>query len=140
MAKHHHTCSVFRKSTCRNPPHHQSQDTRVQNHLKAARITAIAKPSTGTRSSFMLNLWGVGAKGGQRVWTACYHCPPCPMSSTDTLGVHKASITATQTADSLLGISDSVGTVRVGRRGNSSPMQNFTAKQSCNFLLVRVLV
>jgi len=62
------------------------------------------------------------------------------MSSTDTLGVHKASITATQTADSLLGISDSVGTVRVGRRGNSSSMQNFTAKQSCNFLLVRVLV
>lgn len=105
-------------------------------------ITAITNLSMGTWSSFILILWGGGGEGGtkhQRVWTVCY-CPLDLMTLTDTFRGQKASITGTQTTDFLLELSDGVRTVHVGRGGDSRSMQNFIAKQSCTFLLVRVLV
>lgn len=109
---------------------------KIRGISKQCLLTAIARLSIGTRSSFMLIL----CKRRQKVWTACCCCPPCLTTLMDMFRVQKASITATQTTDFLLDLSDGICTVHVGSRGDSSSKLNFMAKQSWNFLLVRVLV
>lgn len=79
-------------------------------------------------------------KRRQRVWTSCSCCLLCLTTLMDTFRAQKASITATQSTGFLLHLSDGICTVHVGRGGDSSSIQDFTAKQRCHFLLVRVLV
>lgn len=70
-----------------------------------------------------------------RIWATCYCCLPSLMILTYVFRVWEESTTATPTPNFLLDISDGICIAHTGTGGDSSSMQHFIAKQSCNFLL-----